>query len=249
MRRAAGRPPRRGRWQSPMPTSSARISSAAVVSTSSATTPRSRMRATQAASAAASRRIDVAGVVDRRRPAPARAPAIGGAARPRATGSITGAPTPSFAATRPESARNSITPSQGEQHVRHPARAPRAPPAAPPAARRARSVTRSREMRIWSAWLGQHLAPLRLLDLAGARQQRVEIAVFLDQLRRGLDADAGRARARCRPNRRPAPARRSPGRGRRRTSRTPRPARSACSSACRTSRCRARPAASGPCRR
>ena len=42
--------------------------------------------------------------------------------------------------------------------------------------------------------LDQRLAPLRLLDLAGAQQQRFEIAVFDDQLRRGLDADAGHAR-------------------------------------------------------
>ncbi len=38
--------------------------------------------------------------------------------------------------------------------------------------------------------LDQFLAPLRLLDLAGPSQQRIEIAVFLDQLRRRLDADA-----------------------------------------------------------
>ena len=42
--------------------------------------------------------------------------------------------------------------------------------------------------------LDQRLAPLRLLDLAGARQQRFQIAIFDDQLRRGLDADAGHAR-------------------------------------------------------
>ena len=41
--------------------------------------------------------------------------------------------------------------------------------------------------------VGQRLAPLRLLDLAGAREQRIEIAVFADQLRRRLDADARRA--------------------------------------------------------
>ena len=41
--------------------------------------------------------------------------------------------------------------------------------------------------------VGQRLAALRLLDLAGAREQRVEIAVFADQLRGGLDADARRA--------------------------------------------------------
>ena len=42
--------------------------------------------------------------------------------------------------------------------------------------------------------LDQRLAPLRLLDLAGAEQQLFEIAIFDDQLRRGLDADAGHAR-------------------------------------------------------
>ena len=41
--------------------------------------------------------------------------------------------------------------------------------------------------------IGQRLAALRLLDLAGAGEQRFEIAVFVDELRRGLDADAGRA--------------------------------------------------------
>ena len=40
----------------------------------------------------------------------------------------------------------------------------------------------------------QRLAALLLLDLAGAREQRFQIAVFADQLRRGLDADAGHAR-------------------------------------------------------
>ena len=42
--------------------------------------------------------------------------------------------------------------------------------------------------------LDQGLAPLRLLDLAGAEQQLLEVAIFDDQLRRGLDADAGHAR-------------------------------------------------------
>ena len=41
--------------------------------------------------------------------------------------------------------------------------------------------------------LDQRLAPLRLLDLAGALEQRFQIAIFADQLRRGLDADAGHA--------------------------------------------------------
>ena len=42
--------------------------------------------------------------------------------------------------------------------------------------------------------LDQLLAPLGLLDLAGPRQQRIEIAVFLDQLGGGLDADARHTR-------------------------------------------------------
>ena len=42
--------------------------------------------------------------------------------------------------------------------------------------------------------LDQRLAPLRLLDLAGALEQRFEVAIFDDQLGRGLDADAGHAR-------------------------------------------------------
>ena len=57
------------------------------------------------------------------------------------------------------------------------------------------SVTSVLEMRISSTVLGigQRLAALGLLDLAGAREQRFEIAVFGDQLRGGLDADARRA--------------------------------------------------------
>ena len=56
------------------------------------------------------------------------------------------------------------------------------------------SVTSRFDRRAWSAYVVSDLAPLRLLDLAGARQQRFEVAVLLDQLRRGLDADAGHAR-------------------------------------------------------
>ena len=40
----------------------------------------------------------------------------------------------------------------------------------------------------------QAFAALRLLDLAGARQQRFQIAIGVDQLSRGLDADARHAR-------------------------------------------------------
>ena len=40
----------------------------------------------------------------------------------------------------------------------------------------------------------QRLAAFVLLDLAGPRQQRLEIAVFADELRRGLHADARHAR-------------------------------------------------------
>ena len=42
--------------------------------------------------------------------------------------------------------------------------------------------------------LDQGLAALRLLDLAGAEQQLLEVAIFDDQLRGGLDADAGHTR-------------------------------------------------------
>src|SRR3546814_1836575 len=42
--------------------------------------------------------------------------------------------------------------------------------------------------------LDQALAPLRLLDLVGIGEQRVEIAPFGDELGRRLDADAGDAR-------------------------------------------------------
>ena len=39
----------------------------------------------------------------------------------------------------------------------------------------------------------QAFAPLRLGDLRGAGKQRVEVAIFVDQQRRGLDPDAGHA--------------------------------------------------------
>jgi len=58
--------------------------------------------------------------------------------------------------------------------------------------------------------LNQRLAPLRLLDLAGAQQQCLQVAIFDDQLRRGLDADAGNARHVVGGNRRLAPAPRRP---------------------------------------
>ena len=41
--------------------------------------------------------------------------------------------------------------------------------------------------------IGQRGAALGLFDLAGAGEQRIEVAIFGDQLRRGLDADARRA--------------------------------------------------------
>ena len=56
------------------------------------------------------------------------------------------------------------------------------------------SVTSCFEMPRLLGVVDQRLAPLRLLDLAGAREQRFEIAVFVDQLRGGLDADARHAR-------------------------------------------------------
>ena len=57
----------------------------------------------------------------------------------------------------------------------------------------ASSVTSCFEMRACSAIAGERLAPLRLLDLVGAGEQRLEVAVLVDELRRGLDADAGHA--------------------------------------------------------
>ena len=41
--------------------------------------------------------------------------------------------------------------------------------------------------------IGQRFAPLRLLDLARAGEQRLEVAIFENELRRGLEPDAGRA--------------------------------------------------------
>ena len=103
-----------------------------------ATTPRSRMRATQSASAARVAQEDVRGRVDRRQRhrlalGRRRRPLL----RPRRSGSIAGAATPSAAATRPARPRNSISPSQASSVVRRRARAPRARRAAPRAARRA----------------------------------------------------------------------------------------------------------------
>ena len=62
--------------------------------------------------------------------------------------------------------------------------------------------------------IGQRFAPLRLLDFAGAGEQRLEIAIFENELRRGLKPDAGRAGHVVGRNRRPAPGRRSPCRAR-----------------------------------
>ncbi len=66
--------------------------------------------------------------------------------------------------------------------------------------------------------LDQRLPPLGLLDLLGARQQRLQIAELVDQQRRGLDPDARRAGHVVDAVARPAPARPPPARGRRRTS-------------------------------
>ena len=51
----------------------------------------------------------------------------------------------------------------------------------------------SRDTRLLGV-LDQSFAPLRLLDLGRADEQRFEIAIFGDELCRGLDADAGDAR-------------------------------------------------------
>ena len=42
--------------------------------------------------------------------------------------------------------------------------------------------------------IGQRLAALGLLDVVGLREQRVEVAIFIDELRGGLHADALGAR-------------------------------------------------------
>ena len=66
--------------------------------------------------------------------------------------------------------------------------------------------------------LDQRLAALGLLDLACALQQRVEIAIDLDQLAPRSSRRCPARPAHCRSSRRPAPARRSPCPGRRRIS-------------------------------
>ena len=80
----------------------------------------------------------------------------------------------------------------------------------------------------------QRLPALVLFDFAGALEQRFQIAIFADQLRRGLDADARHARHVVGRSRRSAPAPRSPCRVRRRISPSPRRRRCACPSWCRT---------------
>ena len=49
-------------------------------------------------------------------------------------------------------------------------------------------------MRLTFSGMGQRFAPLRLLDLARAGEQRFEVAIFEDELRGRLNPDAGRAR-------------------------------------------------------
>ena len=90
------------------------------------------------------------------------------------------------------------------------------------AARRASASPASRDTRIWSAWSISISRRLGCLISPARASSAVEVAVFLDQLRGGLDADAGRAGhvvdrvadQRLHVDR--------PGPGRRRTSRTPR---------------------------
>ena len=66
--------------------------------------------------------------------------------------------------------------------------------------------------------LDQVLAPLLLLDVLRHQEQRLEVAVLVEELRGGLRPDARARPARCRWNRRPAPAARSSSPDRRRTS-------------------------------
>ena len=54
-------------------------------------------------------------------------------------------------------------------------------------------ITSVRDSRAWSAKVIETLSPLRLGDLGGAGEQRVEIAIFVDEQRRGLHPDAGHA--------------------------------------------------------
>ena len=177
-----------------MPTSSARISSAAVVSTASATTPRSRMRATQSASAVASRRTTVRdGSIGGQRhrlarrpasPAPAAAAALG-VDRRRLDAELRRHPAgeaaelhlaePRRAASRASGSRTSSASSGSSSGTSR------------------LSVTRSREMRICSAWpsstsrrFGCRISPARASSVSRSPYS-------LDELRRGLDADAGRA--------------------------------------------------------
>ena len=81
--------------------------------------------------------------------------------------------------------------------------------------------------------LEQGLAPLRLLDLAGAEQQVFEVAILDDQLRGGLDADAGHA-GHVVEESPPAPAPRRPSPAARRISRSLPECRSGGPSWCRT---------------
>ena len=135
------------------------------------------MRATRAARAAASRTSAVRAGSMAGRATGSRAAFAAGPDCASATGAIVGASTPSFAATRPERPRNSISESHGSRASGSGSRSSRVSRASASGTSR-RRVTRSREMRIWSAWLDQGLAALGLLDLgrrgrAGCRGRRI----------------------------------------------------------------------------
>ena len=82
---------------------------------------------------------------------------------------------------------------EGEQHIRHEL----APDEILERGRQSHIVPEAHQLAAGAGERGigdQRLAALRLLDLAGAVEQGVEIAIGIDQLRRRLDADAGHPR-------------------------------------------------------
>ena len=188
---------------------SARTASSEVVSVSMATKPASVARGDPAVQ----RRLVLHQLVGRRstgRPVagrcrralpPAAAPPIGCAADTL---------TPPRLAARAMTERKCVLLQERQQPFAVGLAAWRSRRAAPASGTSSFSRTSSRQMRACSAFCQQRLAALRLLDLAGAREQRLEIAVSLDQLAPRSSRRCPARPARCRWNRRPAPARRSP---------------------------------------
>ena len=121
-----------------------------------------------------------------------RSAGVAGPCRAAAIGVIAGASTPSTAATRPERPRNSISPSQASSVGASGSRTSSASSGSSSGTSRL-SVTRSREMRICSAWpsstsrrFGCLISPARASSVSRSPYSRM-------RLRRGLDADAGGA--------------------------------------------------------